>query len=641
MAIYNPTHPPIFLTGTVSSVNSGETYPYVDDTGLNSAGAKIDYTFVVDSIDPQSVGDASVRTGSSKQYTALDIKTGDWIASDNGQICLQITSITSKTDSSIEFTAKDVDMISYKTYANNAFSNGNVVVFFEVSDNGQPLITTADINAFQNPGSIDKIQGRFAATEETERYRFEFETDQTSIDKGDTITVNTSTGAFVKFGSAGASDIPLGIVLEKTMGGRVIYVKPFNTVIDNHSNPELLTGSAGNIYYTDPANPGKMTTVQASGSKAILLQVKDAIATVVTTAVADYLPDSGDSLVINGVESFEGGVDTTPATVDDLVSLINADTATHFVTASKNSIFASTETGDGTGPTNGVVIVTITDDNNATYDPLVVTIGDGTTSSVITFDENTGENLVELTALGAPGYFAFTATEIANVLNADFVANGINLVASTVDSGNAGFPNLKISTTNATATINISGTDTDKLGDTFLTATGVAASTSATSSDFLVLTRADGGDILITSTKGDYININGLTSSSMGSPATLLMIEGSGSGGSSETGVETPDDLDWIPNNTTADGDYAGITITYTPYSDSNVQVTVNGLGVNVGDGVKTKDCYFSGDNGTTARAIADIEAGDGLYWNGSIAGYELEDTDLVDIIYDASSSDV
>lgn len=639
MAIYDPTHPPLFLTGTVSSVNSGETYPYVDDTGLNSAGAKIDYTFVVGSIDPQSVGDASVRTGGSKQYTGLDIKTGDWIASANGQICLQITNITSKTDSSIEFTAKDIDMISYKTYANNAFSNGDVVIFFEVSDNGQPLITTADITAFQNPGSIDKIQGRFAATEETERYRFEFETEQTGIGKGDTITVNTSTGAFVKFGSTGAADIPLGIVLEKTMGGRVIYIKPFNTIIDNYSNPELLTGNAGDIYYTDPANPGEMTTAQKAGSKAILLQVKDAVATVVTTTVADYLPDSGDSLVINGVESFEGGVDTTPATVDDLVSLINADTATHFVTASKNSVFASTETGDGTAPTNGVAIITITDDGGSTYEPLVVTISDGTTPIEITFDENTGQTLVELTALEAPGFFAFTATEIANVLNTEFVANGINLVASTVDSGNADFPNLKISTTNATATINISGTDTDKLGDTFLTATGVAANTTAESSDFLVLTRADGGDILITATKGDYININGLTSSSMGSPAVLLMLEGAGA--SAQTGVETADDLDWIPNNTSADGDYAGITITYTPFSDSNVQVTVNGLGVNVGDGIKTKDCYFSGDSGTTARAIADIEAGDGLYWNGSIAGYELEDTDLVDIIYDASSNDV
>ena len=213
-------------------------------------------------------------------------------------------------------------------------------------------------------------------------------------------------------------------------------------------------------------------------------------------------------------------------------------------------------------------------------------------------------------------------------------------MASTVDSDTAGFPNLKISATNATATIEITGADTDKLSDTFLTGTGVAATTSAASSDFLVLTRADGGDILITASKGDYINVNGLTSSSAGSSAVLLMIEGAGST-ISETGVETSDDLDWIPNNTTADGDYTGITITYTPYSDSNVQVTVNGLGANLGDGVKTKDCYFSGDNGTTARAIADITAGDQLHWNGSIAGFELEDTDLVDIIYDASSNDV
>lgn len=635
MPTYDPTHPPLLLSGTVSNITAGETYPYEDNTGLKAAGAKIDYLITVSSIGAQTLGDASVRTGNSKQYTAIDIKTGDWVVTADGQICLQITGVDSKADSSITFTAKDVDMISYKTYANNAMSNGDAVIFFEVSDNGQPLITTADITVFQNPGSIDKIQGRFAATEETERYRFEFEEPQTGFNKGDTITVDTTDGSFVKFGATNASNIPLGIVLEKTMGDRVIYVKPFNTIIDNYSNPELLTGNAGDVYYTDPANPGGMTTTENEGSQAILLQVKDAIPTVITTTLADYLPDANDSLIINGVESFEGGVDTTPASVSDLVNLINQDTATHFVSASKSSVYASTETGDGTGPTNGVVIVTITDDGGSTYDPLTVTIGDGTTSSEITFDENTGETLVELTALGAPGYFAFTATEIANVLNANFTANGINLEASTVESGTAGFPDLKISATSASATINISGTDTDKLGDTFLTGTGVAATTSASSSDFLVLTRADGGDILITANKGDYINVNGLTSSSMGSAAALLMLEGAASS-SSSSAVTRKNDLNLNPSATTSDYDSTGISITYTPFNDSIPEIYVNGMGVNLGDGARDQACYFSNDNGVSAKNLEDIEAGDTLYWVGSIAGYELEIDDEIDIVYES-----
>jgi len=641
MAIYDPTNPPLFLTGTVSTVVSGDTYPYTDNTGLNAAGAKVDYTITVGSISSQSVGTANIRSGNSKEYNGLDIKTGDWVASANGHICLQITSIISKSATQIQFVAKDVDMISYKTYADNTFSTSDDIAFFEVSDNGQPLITTGGVSFFTTPSSIDKIQGRFAATEETERYRFEFSTDQSGISIGDTVTVDTTNGNFVKFGDTNSSDVPLGVVLEKTMGGRVIYIKPFNTLVDNHSAPELLTGDAGDIYYTDPANPGKMTLIKATGSKAIFLQVKDPVSTVITTTQANYLPDANDSLIINGVEVFEGGVDTTPTTVDALINLINGDTSNHYVTASKNSVFAYTETGDGTGPTNGVVIVTISSDNGSTYDPVDVLFDDGTNTLTVTFDENTGETLKDLTDLGAPGYLAFTATEIANVLNAEFTANGIELEAEAIDSANASYPDLKISATTASTTIDITGTDTDVLGDTFLTGTGVATSTSASSADFLVLTRADGGDILITASKGDYINVNGLTSSSMGSPAVLLMLEGVGDAGASEVGVETDSDLNQTPSVTTSDGDATGVFITYTPFQDSNVQILVNGVNVNLGDGAKNQPCYFSADGGTNARAIADITAGDQLYWNGSIAGYELDGTDEIDVIYDASSDDL
>ena len=105
-------------------------------------------------------------------------------------------------------------------------------------------------------------------------------------------------------------------------------------------------------------------------------------------------------------------------------------------------------------------------------------------------------------------------------------------------------------------------------------------------------------------------------------------------------GVGTSTDLNKISNETSADGDSTGIAITYTPFSDSVVTVKVNGIEVNLGDGVKTESCYFSNDGGDTAKAIADIEAGDILYWNGSIAGYQLDATDYIDISYQKSSLD-
>ena len=88
---------------------------------------------------------------------------------------------------------------------------------------------------------------------------------------------------------------------------------------------------------------------------------------------------------------------------------------------------------------------------------------------------------------------------------------------------------------------------------------------------------------------------------------------------------------------TTVDGDKACATaITKTPAFDSDVDVFVDGLLIPIGDGVKTRPCYFSGDNGVTARLLKDITAGDFLHWNGSVAGCQLATTDVVDILYSA-----
>jgi hypothetical protein len=100
-------------------------------------------------------------------------------------------------------------------------------------------------------------------------------------------------------------------------------------------------------------------------------------------------------------------------------------------------------------------------------------------------------------------------------------------------------------------------------------------------------------------------------------------------------GVPVTDNKEMTASVTTADGDAAtATTIVGTPASDSYVQVFINGVKVILGDGVTTKDCYFSADGGTTPKSIAAIAAGDTLYWNGSVAGYELDGNDRVDFDY-------
>jgi hypothetical protein len=114
-----------------------------------------------------------------------------------------------------------------------------------------------------------------------------------------------------------------------------------------------------------------------------------------------------------------------------------------------------------------------------------------------------------------------------------------------------------------------------------------------------------------------------------------------------EEGVEVDIDYDQaldaetFANGTMGNESATGITIEYTPYADSRVEVKINGIAVNLGNGVKTKDCYFSNDAGTTARLIKDISAGDELYWNGINAGFALDPLDDIDFTYEASNLDL
>jgi hypothetical protein len=82
---------------------------------------------------------------------------------------------------------------------------------------------------------------------------------------------------------------------------------------------------------------------------------------------------------------------------------------------------------------------------------------------------------------------------------------------------------------------------------------------------------------------------------------------------------------------TTADNQVAcATTLAVTPAGDGGINVYVNGLLYEVGNGVKTKDCYFSDDGGTNAKSYALAASGDTLYWVGSVAGFQLDATDRI-----------
>lgn len=95
--------------------------------------------------------------------------------------------------------------------------------------------------------------------------------------------------------------------------------------------------------------------------------------------------------------------------------------------------------------------------------------------------------------------------------------------------------------------------------------------------------------------------------------------------------ILTPNDKFLTALLTSTDGDLAtNDTLTNTPTDGSYIAVFINGQEFEVGNGLINKACYFSNDGGTNGRGFdsshpnGQVQTGDNLYWNGSIAGTQL-----------------
>ena len=642
MANYNTDNPILFLTGTVTSTEVSKRYEYDDESGLGPNGSNIglEFNITVGSIDTQSIGSSDTRSGSTRAYTGLDVKTGDWLVNNEGKTCLQIIKITSKTETEVSFVAKDVDSYSYKNYRANGFVAGITgVAFFEVSDSGKPLIAGEDAASFfGDKVAVDLLQSRFAIQEEDERFRMEFETAQ-SVAEGQIVSVGND-GNLLPFGHADAFDFKLGVVVSKKYNSRIVYIKPFNTIIDNFNDPSrLAAGSAGDTWYTSNINAGDITNVKADGGDKVYFQFRDPIPTVVTASVANISSTTGDSLNLGSTE-YTTNVFENKNTAE-IVAIINQNTATHGVVATNPVLPTVLKSYDsGLNPANGDIVIVSSADGGTNNAALGITISDGNNSASVSFSTSDG------TFPGTGGaYLTISAAAMANEINTICSANDIDITASTeantAGNNNTEYPKLVLTLGsgiggNATG-ITITEVAPDAAGQTFQQATAMALTATLSTDSILTLTRADGGDIALGG-QGTFVNANGMCSSSSGNPALLVMIEDEeGSTGIAETGVDFRESF--ACNVTSSDGDSTGASITYTPFSDGSVLVKVNGLAVNL-SGNKTGSIYFSNDAGANARLLADIEAGDSLYWNGSVAGYELEASDEIEISYQKSSND-
>lgn len=622
---------PITLTATVSSYAGRMLYGETDGAGLQNEYKSFDV--VLSSVSTQNHSDASTRE--ALLYNGLDIETGMFLSDDSANTIVKITSISAKSETALTCVVEDVDMVSFRLNSVNTIASDGNVVIFSLNPEGEPIVVGAPFLA----GGVDKLQSRFNLNERDDRVKFEHSSAPT-LSVGDIVTVDTN-GNLVKYGTAGGSSIKVGIVVEIIRNGLDVFVKPFNDIVRNYKDPESLTGSPSDIYYTDNSNVGEITT--ATGGKATFLQLNTPVAT--TQAItSSTLPGATDVLEINGITVFNGPNGDSVASVELLRDLINGFSAqTHVDSAITQAPGTADAEGNsvaypGSWGTHDIFIPLNQTGSPAPANFPEITISDGNNQTNVVF------NTSDATAIG---YDVISPAGIATLIENAVNNAGLELLVSTYSSTAHNGDAIRITTTGGATGITMTNVTTDPFGGNVVgngSSTGLDL-TATLGAATLTLTRASGGPINIDGSpnSGGYINQGGVVSSNSGRVPYLLLIEseGGGGGGVAETGVSTRVDYNGNPTATTADGDSTGLTITYTPFDDSAVIVKVNGLQVNLGNGAKDESCYFSADGGTTARSVADITAGDTLYWMGSIAGYELEIDDDIDIVYDASSNDV
>ena len=618
---------PITIKGSIVSYSGKELYSESDGTGMSNKYRT--YDVEIGSLVAQLTGDGSTRE--SQLYNGIDVEEGMWIADSSGETIMRIISISNKNELGFTCVVEDFDMLSMRLNNSNTISTQSDVIVFSTNQEGEAIIVDSS-NFLQ--GAIDKIQSRLSLNERDDRVKF-YHTSAPSVEEGDIVTIDSSGNIVLAGDVTQATDIKVGTVIERLRSGKDVYIKPFNDIIQNYKEPESLTGNPGQIYYLDPNNPGEITTVQ--NNNAVYLQLSESVPTDILGTNSN-LPGAGDTIELNGIKVFDGPGGDSVASTADLVNLINGFTAQTNITSSEFAQPGSTTSNDNTLAYTGFglpddVTVFVQSTGSPSAAPPEITLGDGNSVTNIQFNSPDG---------AAFGFDTMSASATLLAIQAGIASASLDLVATSISLSTGGGQGIKIETTGSATGIQITNVQNDAAGTALAGPGSVLGLNTSTGVGlpFLRLLRNSGGPINITGSpiSGGFINQGGMVSSTNGIVPYLLLIENIGTG-TNTVGIATDDDLDQVPNVTSSDGDATGIFITHTPFGDSLVQVTVNGLAAGIGDGTKTASCYFSADGGTTARAMADIEGGDQLYWNGSIAGYELDGGDLIDVIYDKPSA--
>ena len=474
----------------VTAISGSEYWPHANGSGdpwYSGSPTKKYYRWEITfSVTPQSHG--SHLTRDDFTYNGLDIVVGDWVAGATSGQCLKIISIAAKTTTSVTCVVED--WLRYNTFKNvtgNGIFNIGSAIVFSLNENGLPMVDPL-------PGTISEdfyatVMSRFQYLNPLLNYVLE--QPNHNFSKGD-VVVSTSTG-FAKANNTTMAK-SIGVVTESGPGPNFFIISPNNRIIDFEPS---IPGNRGDYIYVDSL--GGLTT--SDTGKVAFLKIQDAIQTVLTGTEDDPTLPAGHQVAINGyVTTFSG---TGNIALANIVTHINNHTANHNVIASAipapNNISA-----DGPNTIYGLI---------GGYTPFSAYINTGSGNTLINFTSNGSQ----YSGVASPEDMK-TDIDAAGIANLTVIANDNTLTLSELN-GN---------------TILIVNANADTGGYYFVgnaNISGLNATTPATTTNRLQLSRSDGGEILIYEGT-EYFRINtGIASGHTGMyPLALNVEEGLRSG---------------------------------------------------------------------------------------------------------------
>lgn len=550
---YNPENPILTLKGTISGNSIGrDKYGVVDSTGLGPNGSDlyISYDITIDNISPQPLGDASVRNSLGLlvggRYNGIDVKVGDWISDPNGGRILQITSISSKSSTSISCTVEDVGMTVARTRIDriNYFNNGASVIIFELNDERDSLVAFDQFGLFNGGDKVTQLEQYFKIYKPFQRFTLYPESSE-NLQIGDFVTI-TGSGTPYTLITASQDDTVIGTVAD-LYGGNNVNIRPFNKIITNFDKPELiLGGEIGATWYLSGSNT--YTTSSEDGAVAKFFQLTDSRITQITGSFDNPTFNTTQyNLELNNIDVIPQDIGGSTLTLDQIVSTINSQYDLTQVSSSideRGGGFASTSTSGEAGSGGEAGSLAFNPECIIVLSPTPGGIGDYSSTA-------TGEFSISHTFGGSTISFNVKPTTANTTFSGYPVANEEQITSDIISAAqSAGAPVTAVfgentitilATSEGTITIN------NEVNDPFAPVVGAASGTGISTGTFstppiekyLTLYREDGGDIMV---GGNWINTAEGTNlySVSGTPPYLLMLEGS-SGGA---------DTDWFEGDT-------------------------------------------------------------------------------------------